>query len=113
MATVNPASVNPYRAPAAAVADAADEYQPVNIYSASGRVGRVRYIAYTLGLSILFGLVVAGVAGALGAMGSAGLAAIASIVIYLGLLVWMVMLTIQRAHDFNTSGWLSILMVVP
>jgi uncharacterized membrane protein YhaH (DUF805 family) len=117
MATVNPAanpaSVNPYRAPAAAVADAADEYQPVNIYSASGRIGRARYIAYTLGLSILFGIFVAGVAGALGAMGSAGLAGIATIVIYLGLLVWMFMLTIQRAHDFNTTGWLSILMLIP
>jgi uncharacterized membrane protein YhaH (DUF805 family) len=117
MATVNPAanpaSVNPYRAPAAAVADAADEYQPVNIYSASGRIGRARYIAYTLGLSILFGLVVAGVAGALGAAGSAGLAGIATIVIYLGLLVWMFRLTIQRAHDFNTTGWLSILMLIP
>ena len=117
MATINPAanpaSVNPYRAPAAAVADAADEYEPVNIYSASGRIGRARYIAYTLGLSILFGVVVAGVAGALGATGSAGLAGIATIVIYLGLFVWMFMLTIQRAHDFNTTGWLSILMLVP
>ena len=33
------ASVNPYRAPAAAVADTAEKYQPVNIYSASGRIG--------------------------------------------------------------------------
>jgi uncharacterized membrane protein YhaH (DUF805 family) len=107
------ATVNPYRAPAAAVADAAEQYQPVNIYSASGRIGRARYIAYTLGLSILFGVFVAAVAGALGAMGLAAAAGIGGIVLYAGLLIWMFMLTIQRAHDFNTTGWLSILMLIP
>jgi uncharacterized membrane protein YhaH (DUF805 family) len=107
------ATVNPYRAPAAAVADAAEQYQPVNIYSASGRIGRARYIAYTLGLSVLFGVFVAAVAGALGAMGLAAAAGIGGIVLYAGLLIWMFMLTIQRAHDFNTTGWLSILMLIP
>jgi uncharacterized membrane protein YhaH (DUF805 family) len=107
------ATANPYRAPAAAVADAAEQYQPVNIYSAAGRIGRARYIAYTLGISILFGVVVAAVAGGLGAAGFGAVAAIATIVLYLGLIVWMFLLTIQRAHDFNTTGWLSILMLVP
>jgi uncharacterized membrane protein YhaH (DUF805 family) len=27
--------------------------------------------------------------------------------------VVMVMLTIQRAHDFNTTGWIALLAVVP
>jgi len=107
------ATVNPYRAPAAAVADTAEEYQPVNIYSASGRIGRARYIAYTLGLSLLFGVFVGIVAAALGAAGLAPVAGILSILIYIGLLVWMIMLTIQRAHDFNTTGWLAILAIVP
>ena len=107
------ASVNPYRAPAAAVADTADEYQPVNIYSASGRIGRARYIAYTLGLSLLFGVFVGLAAAALGAAGLGAAAGIVTILLYIGLLVWMVMLTIQRAHDFNTTGWLSILAIVP
>jgi uncharacterized membrane protein YhaH (DUF805 family) len=107
------ATANPYRAPAAAVADAAEQYQPVNVYSASGRIGRARYIAYTLGLSILFGVFVAAMAGALGAIGLAAVARIAAMVLYAGLLIWMFMLTIQRAHDFNTSGWLSILVLIP
>ena len=107
------ASVNPYRAPAAAVADSAEEFQPVNIYSASGRIGRARYIAYTLGLSLLFGVFVGIAAAALGAAGLGAAAGIVSILLYVGLLVWMVMLTIQRAHDFNTTGWLSILMLIP
>jgi uncharacterized membrane protein YhaH (DUF805 family) len=107
------ATVNPYRAPAAAVADAAEQYQPVNIYSASGRIGRARYIAYTLGLSILFGVFVAAVAAVLGAIGMAAVAGIVTVLLYVGLLIWMVMLTMQRAHDFNTTGWLSILMLIP
>ena len=107
------ATANPYRAPAAAVADAAEQYQPVNIYSAAGRIGRARYIAYTLGISILFGIVIAAIVGVLAAMGAGMIAGIVSIVLYIGLFVWMFMLTIQRAHDFNTTGWLSILMLVP
>src|SRR5215510_9913871 len=105
------ASVNPYRAPAAAVADKADAYQPVNIYSASGRIGRARYIAYTLGLSILFGIVVGILAAALGAANMPAVAGILTIILYIGLFVWMYMLTMQRAHDFNSSGWMALLML--
>jgi uncharacterized membrane protein YhaH (DUF805 family) len=107
------ATANPYRAPAAAVADAAEQYQPVNIYSTAGRIGRARYIAFTLGISILFGIAVAGIVGVLAATGLGLIGGIVTIVLYIGLFVWMFMLTIQRAHDFNTTGWLSILMLVP
>jgi len=48
------------------------------------------------------------VATMLGAVGG-----ILAIIGYIGLLVLMFMLTIQRAHDFNTSGWLSLLVLVP
>jgi len=106
-------AANPYRAPAAAVADREEQYQPVNVYSASGRIGRARYIAYTLGISILFGFCVGAIASVLTMVGQAALAGIITMVLYVGLFVWMFMLTIQRAHDFNTTGWLSILAVVP
>jgi len=101
-------AANPYRAPAAAVADASEQYQEVRVFAVSGRIGRVRYIAYTLGLSLLFGAVIGVVATMLGAVGG-----ILAIIGYIGLLVLMFMLTIQRAHDFNTSGWLSLLVLVP
>jgi len=101
-------AANPYRAPAAAVADASEQYQEVRLFAVSGRIGRARYIAYTLGLSLLFGAVIGVVATMLGAVGG-----ILAIIGYIGLLVLMFMLTIQRAHDFNTSGWLSLLVLVP
>jgi len=107
------ASVNPYRAPAAAVADAAEQFQPVNIYGASGRIGRARYIAYTLGVSILFGICVGAVTSVLAYTGAGTIAGILSIVLYIGMFVWMYRLTMQRAHDFNTSGWLALLVFIP
>lgn len=102
------ASVNPYQAPAAAVADAGEQTQPVKLFSVSGRIGRARYMAYALGLYFLVGFLGGILAGALGDAGMVVLV-IASI----GLVVLGFMLTIQRCHDFNVSGWLSLLMLVP
>ena len=98
---------NPYRAPSAQNINGADADVPqeVKIFSIKGRIGRVRYITYSIGLSLLIGVVAA----ILGAV-SAGLAIIPA---YIALLVISVMLTVQRCHDFNASGWLALLMLVP
>ena len=101
-------NVNPYQAPSAAVADAGDQTQPVKVFSVSGRIGRARYIAYGIGFYILFGALAAGLSMALGAVGAALMA-----VGWVALVVIGFMLTIQRCHDFNMSGWLSLLMFVP
>jgi len=96
---------NPYVAPRAAVDDAPEEYQPVKVFSVSGRIGRARYIAYTLGISLLLGLI----GGAL----SAAIGETAVYIAYAAIFVLSIMLTIQRSHDFNTTGWLAILGLVP
>lgn len=101
-------TVNPYQAPSAAVADAGGEAQPVKVLSISGRIGRARYIAYGMGFYILFGLVAGVLAAALGAIG-----VVLTVVAWVAIVVIGFMLTIQRCHDFNMSGWLSLLMVVP
>ena len=101
-------NVNPYQAPSAAVADAGDQTQPVKVFSVSGRIGRARYIAYGVGFYILFGALAAGLSMALGAVGAALMA-----IGWVALVVIGFMLTIQRCHDFNMSGWLSLLMFVP
>lgn len=100
-------NVNPYQAPGAAVADAGETVQPVNVWSTSGRIGRARYIAYGTGFYILAG-VLAALSAMLGAVGG-----VLMIVLWLALLVIGFMLTIQRCHDFNVTGWLSLLMLVP
>ena len=100
-------NVNPYQAPSAAVADAGAETQPVRVFSISGRIGRARYIAYGIGFYILFALVVV-LAAMLGVVG-----AVLTVVAWVAIVVIGFMLTIQRCHDFNMSGWLSLVMLVP
>jgi len=104
MANATPAA-NPYAKPNAAVAEAGEEYQEVKVFSTSGRIGRVRYIAYGVGIYLLFGI--------LGALlgyviGNAGM-----VIAWIAIMVVGFMLTIQRCHDFNTTGWLSLLVLVP
>jgi uncharacterized membrane protein YhaH (DUF805 family) len=107
------ATANPYRAPAAAVADTAEEFQPVKVFSTAGRIGRLRYIAYSIWLPFLLMLVLGFAGGFLGAMGSSTLGTVVLGLGYVLVVVLSFMLTIQRAHDFNTTGWLSILWIVP
>jgi uncharacterized membrane protein YhaH (DUF805 family) len=105
MASPQSQAVNPYAAPKAAVADAAtNEVQPVKIFSVSGRIGRARYIANILGLYILFAILAGATAAVAGPIGA---------VFWIGYMVLVFMLTIQRCHDFDTSGWLSLLVLVP
>jgi len=99
---------NPYGAPRAAVGDAGEEFQPVKIFAVSGRIGRARYVVYSIVLSLLI-MFVAGLATAL--LGPLGVAVM--VVAYVGLIVVSIMLTIQRSHDFNMSGWFSLLALVP
>jgi uncharacterized membrane protein YhaH (DUF805 family) len=101
------ATANPYRTPAAAVADGAAEFQDVRLFAVSGRIGRVRYIGYTIGVWLLGAML----AGALGALGKFG--ALLGMLVWVGMLALMFTLTIQRAHDFNTTGWLSLLALIP
>jgi uncharacterized membrane protein YhaH (DUF805 family) len=108
------ASVNPYRAPAAAVADSGEQYQQVKIFSASGRIGRVRYIGYSVGLPFLIMLVFGAVGGFIGAAANAP--AVVAVLVGIGYVltfVLMFLLTIQRSHDFDTTGWLSLLVLIP
>ncbi|HEX4928456.1 MAG TPA: DUF805 domain-containing protein [Burkholderiales bacterium] len=106
MATPQAQALNPYATPKATVADeATNEVQPVKVFSVSGRIGRARYIAYGTALYLL----VAAVGTGLGAIAGQWIMAIAG----LAYLIVGFMLTIQRCHDFNASGWLSLVLLVP
>jgi uncharacterized membrane protein YhaH (DUF805 family) len=101
-------SRNPYVAPRAAVTDAAEEFEPVRIFAVSGRIGRVRYIFYTMAVPFLI-MLLAGIASAL--LGPAGAAL--TVVAWIAVVVVSITLTIQRSHDFNMSGWFALLWLVP
>jgi len=104
----NAVQANPYGAPRAAVDDAKEEYQPVRIFAVSGRIGRARYITYTVGLSFLIMFLI-GVLGAL--LGPAGPVVMA--IGWIAVIVISYMLTVQRCHDFDTTGWLALVGLIP
>lgn len=104
---------NPYTTPKANVTDPDEEYGEIKVFSASGRLGRVRYIGYSVGLTMLISILFGFLTAAIGAFASTGVALSIMVVGYGALIVLSALLTIQRAHDFNTSGWLALLVIVP
>ena len=111
-------AVNPYNSPQSEVADPADNaVGEVRIFSARARIGRVRYLAYTVGIYLLVSLASSLMSGISMAALGPGLARAVNmaftIAAVVGFLLYSFLPTIQRLHDFNTSGWLSLLTLVP
>ncbi|MEY4563507.1 MAG: hypothetical protein RLZZ618_2784 [Pseudomonadota bacterium] len=99
---------NPYLPPNAAVEDVqsqSGETQPIKMWSATGRIGRLRFLAYNIGGALIAG-VVANIV-------TAGMGPIAGLLVQLPYLVFMVLISIQRSHDMNWTGWTCILSLIP
>lgn len=108
---------NPYSMPQADLAErASDETYMPKFFSLSGRIGRVRYLAYGFGAGLLMIPVVA-LLGALGAlMGGSKASAVGMIGVVLGYLLYLVAIWSQvarRLNDMGKSGWMGLLMLVP
>ncbi len=110
---------NQYQAPSSDVEQTGtEEYGAVRFFAVSGRLGRIRYLAYSFGLGIAFMVIVMLASGvmAMGGGTSAGMGIVGGLLMLIAYLVFFVlsiMLTIQRAHDFNASGWLSLVYFIP
>ena len=100
---------------------ASDGYQPVRIWPPSGRIGRLRMLAYSLGLYVLFIVFSAIVGAGLGFVGAAagsrsGIGAGMGLFSLVGFAVYVfasVLILVQRSHDMNMSGWWSIAAFIP
>jgi uncharacterized membrane protein YhaH (DUF805 family) len=111
------ADANPYAAPRSQVGDvgaAAAGLQAVRVWNPPGRMGRLHYIGYSIGLSFVLAFAL----GLLGAMlGVIGFPEVVMVVVsglgYLAYIALYFQLTVQRCHDLDWSGWLSILALVP
>lgn len=108
---------NQYQAPSSQVDGAtAEQYCEVKLFGFNGRIGRIRFLAYSVAANFLLMLVFALFGGLTKvAMGDAASAISAVLigVMYILAFVYAFMLAIRRAHDFNASGWLSLLLFVP
>lgn len=109
-------NTNPYQAPAAQVADINPQYSDLWVYTMEGRLGRLRYLAYSFGLSVVIQLIATitvGLASVIPGDIGAILTMIIMIVAYIMLLVTSFFILIKRIHDVNRSGWLLLLLLVP
>lgn len=109
---------NPYSAPDAALEDGQQAMYSPKVFSFEGRIGRMRYLAYGVGASILLmlaGSVAMGLTA--GTMSSEGGLSVAMIVvmglIVIASLVVTVMFGKRRFNDLNRSGWWSVLLFLP
>ena len=106
---------NPYAAPQTNVTVGdrdVEEYGEVRLFGVSGRIGRVRYIAYSIALSLIVFLVAAIVAGIV-ALADPNVAIAVGVIGYLAIFVIQFLPAIQRSHDMNVTGWLSLIQLIP
>lgn len=111
---------NPYASPTASVLDMEipdEPYEP-RIFSAEGRIGRLRYLVY----SFIVQFATACFAGAMAAVvvplimhrsDSSALLIPMLVLIYIPLLAAMFVMAKRRLNDLNHSGWLSLLLLIP
>ncbi|AHL36259.1 membrane protein [Pseudomonas brassicacearum] len=112
--------VSPYAPPRAEVGEAVAGYSTLKPFSFEGRIGRLRFLAWTMVLTLAM-LPVIGVAfwfslswliasNSLAAMIVGGLAGVA---IALAFAFVSLQFNVQRLHDLGWSGWLWLLNLVP
>jgi uncharacterized membrane protein YhaH (DUF805 family) len=108
---------NPYSAPDAALDTGQDVlYQP-KIFSFSGRIGRMRYLAYGIGLNILLMAAMIPLGGMTATMGGeAGMSMFGMVMVglfYIATIAISIMFAKRRLNDLNRSGWWFLLFLVP
>ncbi len=105
---------NPYVAPSSDVA-MADEFADVKIFSFDGRIGRMRYLAFSMVMVFVMYFstgIIAAVALPQAENGMTVMTLLIGLLSLASLLIGL-MFMIQRLHDMNACGWWSLLMFVP
>jgi len=108
---------NPYMAPDASLeTEQAELYQP-KIFSFQGRIGRLRYLAYGIGMSLILMAVFMPLMGGTMALSGPGSMSIIVMVlmgvIYLAVIVLSLGFAKRRLNDLNRAGWWMLLFIVP
>lgn len=83
----------------------------MKINSFKGRIGRMRYLAWSLALLFIFVAIMAGISAI--TMVADTLGSILMVAAVIGMLVISAQIGVQRLHDMGCSGWLWLLNVVP
>ena len=113
------AQPNAYSPPEGELITAATGYNTPKFFALNGRIGRLRYLAYSSGIGLLSWLVIAALmvpmmmsfAGG-STMMSLGMGALIFLA-YIPILVFSFAYAVRRLNDLDQSGWLSLLLLVP
>lgn len=113
-------TANPYASPEANTIDANEEtYQP-KIFSVNGRIGRIRYLAYSFITSLVIVFAVGIIMGIMFAVMGTGSDAennpmvfLLVGIMYIPLFAIYFIMAKRRLNDLDKSGWLSLLNLVP
>lgn len=104
-------AASPYATPQAQVGEALPEFGDLNAFSVQGRIGRLRYLAWSLVMMAacigLFGVAMIGF-GIHQVVGAVLLG-----VVSIAVTVVAIMIAVQRLHDIGWSGWLLLLNLIP
>lgn len=108
---VTPAAHTPYATPQAQVGERLPEFGELKPFTTDGRIGRLRFLAWTLVLMLvcapIFGIAAAGFAL------STAVGVILMVILSVALVIVGVMINVQRLHDIGWSGWLLLITIVP
>lgn len=108
---VSPASSSPYATPKATVAESLPEFGELKMIGIEGRIGRLRYLAWSLVL-ILACMPVFGIAAGFFAA-SEILGGLLMVIAGIAVAVISIMFGVKRLHDIGWSGWLLLITLVP
>lgn len=111
-------STNLYQTPDAQLDDGLEQYYQPKIFSRSGRIGRLRYLAYYMLYVLVFYLAMAvlgfvvGLSLGEGAM-TQGIVTVAVVVGLIFFVAGVFFLMRRRLNDLGHSGWVGLLILVP
>ncbi len=91
-----------------------NKYSKLNLFGTQGRLGRLIYFLFSFIIPTSIFWIIASIAGQLYQRGiiSSQIAYGLILLAFITALAFLIMLTIQRSHDLNKSGWLSVLLLL-
>jgi len=113
-----PLSATPYAPPTANVAETLPEFAELKLFGVEGRIGRLRYLAWSLAMTFV-AMIFAGIGGlaAYGLGSDSSLLAIVgglvAAVAFIAMIVVGIQIGVKRLHDIGWSGWLLLVNLVP
>ncbi len=113
-------SNNPYESPQTSTdVEYIDSYKP-KIFTTKGRIGRLRYLAYSMIYNFLVMFLIGIVSSVMmpmlsnGNTGESGVVILLIIgMVYLPVILVFFIAARRRLHDLDHTGWFSLLMIVP